>query len=54
MEENRKSVYIESTIPSYATARESANALNLLRKAQTRDFWDNYRQRYKLYVSQDV
>jgi hypothetical protein len=54
MEEDRKSMYIESTIPSYATARESSNALNLLRKAQTRDFWDNYRQRHKLYVSQDV
>jgi hypothetical protein len=54
MDEAKKSVYIESTIPSYATARESSNALNLLRKAQTRDFWDNYRQRYTLYVSQDV
>jgi hypothetical protein len=54
MDKDRKSAYVESTIPSYATARESTNALNILRKAQTRDFWDNYRQRYKLYVSQDV
>jgi predicted nucleic acid-binding protein len=54
MEKNGKSVYIESTIPSYATARESVNVLNILRKAQTRDFWDNYRQKYRLCVSQVV
>jgi hypothetical protein len=54
MEANKKSAYIESTIPSYAAARESTNALNLLRKAQTRDFWDNYRQRYRLCISQVV
>jgi hypothetical protein len=30
----KKSIYIESTIPSYATARETANALNVIRQAQ--------------------
>jgi hypothetical protein len=54
MIEDRKSMYVESTIPSYATARESANALNLLRQAQTRAFWDQERHKYKLYVSQAV
>jgi hypothetical protein len=54
METERKSLYVESTIPSYATARESANALNLIRRAMTRDFWDNERHTYHLYVSQAV
>jgi hypothetical protein len=54
MEEERESLYVESTIPSYATARESANALNLLRRAQTRAFWDKERHKYDLYVSQAV
>jgi hypothetical protein len=54
MEGERKSLYVESTIPSYATARESANALNLLRQAQTRAFWDQERRKYTLYVSEDV
>jgi hypothetical protein len=54
MDEAKKSVYIESTIPSYATARESSNALNLLRKAQTQAFWDQERHKYRFYVSQDV
>jgi hypothetical protein len=54
MDEERKSLYVESTIPSYAVARESANALNLLRQTQTRAFWDRERHKYKLYVSEDV
>jgi hypothetical protein len=54
MEQDRKTLYVESTIPSYATARESANALNLLRRAQTRAFWDKERHKYKLYLSEDV
>jgi hypothetical protein len=54
MDKNRKSVYIESTIPSYATARGSANPLNLLRQAQTRAFWDKERHKYDLYVSEYV
>jgi hypothetical protein len=54
MDEAKKSVYIESTIPSYATARESSNALNLIRCAMTRDFWEYERHKYRLYVSQIV
>jgi hypothetical protein len=54
MEEDRKSLYVESTIPSYATARESANALNLIRRAMTRDFWENERHKYHLWVSRAV
>jgi hypothetical protein len=38
-------------IASYATAKESASALNLISQAMTRDFWDNGRQKYRLCVS---
>jgi hypothetical protein len=54
MDEAKKSVYIESTIPSYATARESSNALNLIRCAMTRDFWEYERHKYRFCVSQTV
>ena len=49
----KKTVYIESTIPSYATALPSSNILNIVRKAQTLDFW-NMCDTYKLVISQDV
>jgi hypothetical protein len=51
--ETKKSVYIESTIPSYATARPSSNILNTIRKAQTETFWQ-IRDTFKLWISQDV
>jgi hypothetical protein len=51
--EAKKSVYIESTIPSYATARPSSNILNTIRKAQTETFWQ-IRDRFNLWISQDV
>ena len=49
----KKTVYIESTIPSYATALPSSNILHVIQKAQTLDFW-NIRDAYKLWISQDV
>jgi hypothetical protein len=52
-DKEKKSAYIESTIPSYATARPSSNILNTIRKAQTETFWQ-IRDRFKLWVSQDV
>jgi hypothetical protein len=51
--ETKKTVYIESTIPSYATALPSSHILNVIQKAQTLDFW-NIRDTYKLVISQDV
>jgi hypothetical protein len=54
MNEAKKSVYIESTIPSYATARDSTNILNIIRCAMTRDFWENERHKYRLCVSKTV
>jgi hypothetical protein len=46
----KKSVYIESTIPSYATALPSSNILNLVRQEQTNAFW-NVRDAYNFVIS---
>jgi hypothetical protein len=51
--ETKKSVYIETTIPSYATAQPSFNALNMVRKIQTELFW-KIRDRFRLWISQEV
>jgi hypothetical protein len=51
--EAKKSVYIESTIPSYAVARPSSNILNTIRKSQTEMFWQ-MRERFTLWISQDI
>jgi predicted nucleic acid-binding protein len=50
----RKSVYIETTIPSYATARKSRDVIKAGRQAITKLFWENSRQNYDLYISQYV
>jgi hypothetical protein len=54
MDNNRKSVYIETTIPSYATAKASRDIITAHRQAITRIFWENERQKYDLYISQYV
>jgi len=54
MDEERKSIYIETTIPSYATARENRDILIAGRQLLTRFFWEQERHKYDLYVSQLV
>jgi hypothetical protein len=58
MENEKKSVYIESTIPSYATAsataRESKNVIVAAHQAETKLFWEKKRYKYDLYMSQYV
>jgi predicted nucleic acid-binding protein len=51
---DRKSVYIETTIPSYATAKPSRDVIKAGRQAMTKLFWENARQNYDLYISQYV
>jgi hypothetical protein len=50
----KKSLYIETTIPSYATAWDSRNPITFGRQEQTRHFWKHESQRYILYVSDYV
>jgi hypothetical protein len=54
MEEDRKSLYVESTIPSYATARPSRDVLIAAKQILTRDFWDNEHRKHDLYISEYV
>jgi hypothetical protein len=49
-----KSVYIETTIPSYATAKPSLDMIKSARQALTLLFWENERRNYNLYVSNFV
>jgi hypothetical protein len=51
---DKKSVYIETTIPSYATARASRDAIKAGRQADTKLFWEKNRQNYDLYISKYV
>lgn len=50
----KKSVYIETTIPSYATAKASRDVIKAARQALTQLFWETVRQNYHLYISQYV
>jgi hypothetical protein len=54
MENEKKGIYIESTIPSYATARESKDVIVAAHQVETKLFWERERQKYNLYVSQYV
>lgn len=45
------SVYIETSIISYLTARPSNNLLKSARQAVTNDWWENLRGQFELYVS---
>jgi hypothetical protein len=54
VKEERKSLYVESTIPSYATARPSADVVIAGRQILTRQFWEAERHKYDLYVGQPV
>jgi hypothetical protein len=54
MDEEMKSIYVESTIPSYATARPSTDMVVAGHQYLTQFFWENQRNQYKLYVSKAV
>jgi hypothetical protein len=54
MEKGRKSLYVESTIPSYVTAWPSKEPITAGHQAATSLFWEKERHKYNLYVSQYV
>jgi predicted nucleic acid-binding protein len=51
---DRKTVYIETSIVSYLTARPSGNLLAAAWQKVTIDWWDTQRERFNLYVSATV
>lgn len=48
------SVYIETTIPSYLTARRSSELLMAAKQQTTRKWWDERRMRFDLFISDAV
>lgn len=48
------SVYLETTIPSYLTAWRSPELVMAARQEITRDWWDNRRTQFDLFISQLV
>ncbi len=49
-----KSVYIETTIPSYYTGRRPRDLVLAARQQLTVDWWDTQRSQYELFASQIV
>jgi hypothetical protein len=47
-------VYIETTIPSYLTARPSREVLVAAHQQLTRDWWESRRTAFDLFVSEAV
>ncbi len=45
------SVYIESSVISYLTARPSRDVVAAARQAITLDWWNNQRYKYEVYIS---
>ena len=45
------SVYIESSVISYLTARPSRDVVTAARQAITLDWWQNQRHKYEVYIS---
>jgi hypothetical protein len=54
MVQPKKSVYIETTIPSLVTARPSRDIGELFRQQIAREFWEYERHKYDLYTSSYV
>jgi len=50
----KKSVYIETTIPSLITARSCKNTIDTLRQQVSREFWEYERHKYDLCISRYV
>jgi hypothetical protein len=50
----KESIYLETTIPSYATARPSTDIIVAARQLLTNLFWEKERHKYVLLISQFV
>jgi hypothetical protein len=52
--DTRPTVYLDTSIPSYLTARMSRNLETARRQRITRIWWETYRARYSLCISERV
>ena len=51
---NKPTIYIETTIPSFLTARPSGDLISAGRQLLTRQWWEQKRSEYELFVSKIV
>lgn len=50
----KPTVYLETTIPSYLTARPSRDLVIAAHQQLTADWWNNRRDRFRLHISERV
>lgn len=50
----KETVYIETSIVGYLTARSSNNLILMANVETTREWWDTRRMQFDLYISQTV
>ncbi len=50
----KATVYLETTIPSYLTARPSGDLITAGEQAITREWWEQRREVYRLFISEAV
>jgi predicted nucleic acid-binding protein len=50
----KATVYLETTIPSYLTARPSNDLITAGEQAITREWWEQRRMVYRLFISEAV
>jgi predicted nucleic acid-binding protein len=51
---NQPTVYIETTIPSFLAARPSGDLITAGRQLVTRQWWEQCRSQYRVFISQYV
>jgi len=51
---NKPTIYIETTIPSFLTARPSGDLVSAGRQLITRQWWERNRSEYDLFISEIV
>jgi predicted nucleic acid-binding protein len=54
LQSEKPTVYIETTIPSFLTARPSGDLIVAGRQLITRQWWEQRRSEYRLFISQYV
>ncbi|HUW63354.1 MAG TPA: type II toxin-antitoxin system VapC family toxin, partial [Spirochaetia bacterium] len=52
--ENKATLYLETTIPSYLAAKPSRDLITAAHQQETHDWWDKERDLFNIYISQAV